>query len=188
MLPYTTRPLLPQHNERLDHMRAAIDAGRIGASGVQHVSSAFNFRGDESFFGSNIRIKADADPLGCLGDLGWYCVRLSLFAFAWDMPATATAVLHAATSDGVPTSLSGVLTWAHREGDAADGSVAPRSATFHCSFTHALSQWAHLTGEEGSIELNVSSRGGGGGCGGVQCGGLVGEYSCVVRWSPEERG
>lgn len=161
-------------------MRSAIDAGRIGASGVQHVSSAFNFRGDESFFGSNIRIKADADPLGCLGDLGWYCVRLSLFAFAWDMPATATAVLHAATPGGVPTSLSGVLTWARREGDAADGSVAPRSATFHCSFTHALSQWAHLTGEEGSIELSVSSRGGGGG-GWVTCS-AVGLWESTNVW------
>jgi hypothetical protein len=22
--------------------------------------------------------------LGCLGDLGWYCVRFGLFAFGWD--------------------------------------------------------------------------------------------------------
>ena len=29
---------------------------------------------DAEFFATNIRVKRDADPLGCVGDLGWYCM------------------------------------------------------------------------------------------------------------------
>jgi hypothetical protein len=36
-------------------------------------------------------VVAQGDPLGCLGDLGWYCVRFGLFAFGWDVKPLAVS-------------------------------------------------------------------------------------------------
>lgn len=47
--------------------------------------------GGESFHQQNVRAKKDADPLGCLGDLGWYCVRAALFAFDYKPPVLVQA-------------------------------------------------------------------------------------------------
>eukprot|EP00955_Chlamydomonas_euryale_P017254 184324-Chlamydomonas_euryale.AAC.3 len=55
---------------------------------VIEVTSAFSFRGEDCL---NIRTQADADPLGCLGDLGWYCIRGALWAFNWEAPQYACA-------------------------------------------------------------------------------------------------
>ena len=38
--------------------------------------------GSQPFLNDNIRVKANADPLGALGDLGWYCIRIGLLAFS----------------------------------------------------------------------------------------------------------
>ena len=48
---------------------------------VTYVNSSFSFRANKSFFESNIRALSDGDPFGCLGDLGWYCIRLGILAF-----------------------------------------------------------------------------------------------------------
>ena len=48
---------------------------------VQRVNSSFTFHGNQQFFETNIRASSLGDPLGCLGDLGWYCIRIALLAF-----------------------------------------------------------------------------------------------------------
>ena len=45
----------------------------------------FNFTFDGSvsdFFKNDIRMKKDGDFMGCIGDLGWYCVRMGLLVFS----------------------------------------------------------------------------------------------------------
>merc|ERR1712064_244438 len=42
----------------------------------QRVTSAFSFVADQEFMRSNVRVDPSADPLGSLGDLGWYCIRI----------------------------------------------------------------------------------------------------------------
>merc|ERR1719150_1731665 len=37
-------------------------------------------------FTANIRMNKELEPLGAVGDLGWYCVRFSLVAFNYDAP------------------------------------------------------------------------------------------------------
>lgn len=37
---------------------------------------------DSNFFKNDIRQKKDGDFLGCVGDLGWYCVRMGLLVFS----------------------------------------------------------------------------------------------------------
>jgi predicted dehydrogenase len=49
---------------------------------VQRVQSSFTFHGDSNFLaGGNSRTSSSGDPLGALGDLGWYCIRLGIMAF-----------------------------------------------------------------------------------------------------------
>ena len=47
--------------------------------------------GSEEFLKGDIRVAKDLDGLGCLGDMGWYCIRAILWAFSWDLPHTVQA-------------------------------------------------------------------------------------------------
>jgi hypothetical protein len=60
------------HSPRAAHMRAALRSGALGV--LRDVASTFTFNAPPEF-GSNVRMDPAADPLGCLGDMGWYCVR-----------------------------------------------------------------------------------------------------------------
>lgn len=128
------------HGARLRRLREVLDA-EIGP--VRHVSSQFSFRGDEAFLQSNIRAQGGLEPLGCLGDLGWYCLRFTLWACEWAEPVRVSGRVRQATADGVPLEFSGAL-------DFADGA----SASFHCSFTAAHAQWAVVSGERGLLRVD----------------------------------
>ena len=47
--------------------------------------------GSEEFLKGNIRVAKELDGLGCLGDMGWYCIRAILWAFSWDLPHSVQA-------------------------------------------------------------------------------------------------
>jgi predicted dehydrogenase len=50
---------------------------------VKKVHASFSFNGrSEEFMNGNIRTSAAGDPLGALGDLGWYCIRIGILAFS----------------------------------------------------------------------------------------------------------
>ncbi|MDQ3331017.1 MAG: Gfo/Idh/MocA family oxidoreductase, partial [Planctomycetota bacterium] len=65
------------HTPRAAMMRSVIDSGTLGE--IQRVTSAFTFRA-EGWFGDEFRLASDLGG-GCLLDLGWYCVGVSLWAF-----------------------------------------------------------------------------------------------------------
>lgn len=128
------------HGARLRRLREVMGA-EVGP--VRHVSSQFSFRGDEAFLQSNIRAQGDLEPLGCLGDLGWYCLRFTLWACDWAEPVQVSGRVQRATADGVPLEFFGALVF-------ADGV----SASFHCSFTAAHAQWAVVSGERGLLRVD----------------------------------
>lgn len=72
---------------------------------INRVDCAFSFPADRAFFETNIRTKADADPLGALGDLGWYCARLGIIAYSRGtgvrFPSKCSAIAHTWTTDKV---------------------------------------------------------------------------------------
>ena len=86
---------------------------------------------------------------GCLGDLGWYNVGISLWAFGHEIPARASATVICQTDQGVPLHVSCTLIWP----DDGKTSEAPRTSTFFCSFLHAEQQWAHIAGSSGVLEM-----------------------------------
>ena len=92
---------------------------------------------------SNVRSQACTEPLGCLGDLGWYNVRFSLLAFDYEMPQAVSCHFHEATEDGVPLALTAVL----RFGDS-------RTASFDCSFRLSLRQWAEVASASQTLSLD----------------------------------
>ena len=142
------------HNTRLYKIRNKVDKELVlGKTKVREVSSAFCFRGDESFFKSNIRVNKGGDPLGCLGDLGWYNIRFSLFAYDFEMPETVKGEIVSENEDGVPLHFQGSMVWKDDKFSAANSTVAKRTATFFCSFLHNEQQWAKLSGENAMIEL-----------------------------------
>ncbi len=130
------------HSPRLAVMRTVLDdKGRIGK--IRRIMSVFSFLGDEENFTANIRVQRDLEPAGCLGDLGWYCLRISLFAMRWELPERASGRILARAADGVtPTEFSGELFF-------RDGA----SAGFYCSFLTESQQWVSIMGEKGTVRV-----------------------------------
>ncbi|MCC2670776.1 MAG: gfo 1, partial [Armatimonadetes bacterium] len=132
------------HGRRLSHLRAVVDQQ---IAPVRHVASQFSFLAGEEFQQTNIRTHGTLEPLGCLGDLGWYCLRFTLWAMGEAEPLRATGRIHAeaqaAGAPPVPLAFSGTLEFA---GGA--------SASYFCSFNAAHSQWAVVSGEQGLLQLS----------------------------------
>ena len=130
-----------EHNPRLSALRALIDdAEHIGP--LRRITSAFSFLGTGDFQERNIRVSSQLEPTGCLGDLGWYCLRITLWAMRRQRPLHATGRILAAMADGTPTDFAGELHF-------ADGT----SAGFHCSFLAHSQQWVNLSGARGAVRV-----------------------------------
>lgn len=130
------------HHPRLEKMLAVAAGGELGA--LRRLHSSFSFAGDAAFLKENIRVQAALDALGCLGDLGWYSARMALLVFG-GLPATATAVTHASTAEGVPLDVTFTLTW------SGDGGGAERIAVCDCSFLTAFRQTLEIAGDLGVL-------------------------------------
>ena len=129
------------HNARLARLREVLDdKERIGP--VRRITSVFSFLGTGDFLERNIRAQAALEPLGCLGDLGWYCLRFSLWVMRWQLPRRVTGRVLAGGVGSAPLDFSGELFF--------DGGV---SATFHCSFLAMNQQWANISGANGSVRV-----------------------------------
>jgi predicted dehydrogenase len=134
------------HNRRLDQLRQVLDDG-TSVGPLQRITAHFSFLGAEDFFRQNIRADGALEPLGCLGDLGWYCIGFALWAMKWKMPSEVSGRILSKAADSssglaVPTAFSGELVFA---GGA--------SADFHCSFLAEHHQWANLTGTRGYVRV-----------------------------------
>jgi len=135
------------HSRRLDRMREVLDDG-TSVGPIKRITSAFSFRAPEEFFTANIRAHSALEPAGCLGDLGWYCIRFALWTMKRQLPLAVTGRILAQLGRGdspspVPTEFSGELLF--------DGGV---SSGFYCSFLAEHQQWAHVSGTKGSLQLS----------------------------------
>ncbi len=134
------------HSRRLERMRGVLDKGQA-VGRVRRITSTFCFRASEGFFESNIRARSELEPYGCLGDLGWYCVRFALWVMNWELPETVTGralseFKHRGSELAVPTAFSGELFF--RDGV---------SSSFYCSFVSATEQWAGVSDERGYLRV-----------------------------------
>jgi predicted dehydrogenase len=135
------------HSRRLDFLRQVLNDGE-SVGEVRRMASAFTFCQSPEFFTGNIRTHSTLEPYGCLGDLGWYCIRFALWLKNWEMPVEvsgrALSELRRADSPAaVPTAFSGELLFA--------GGV---SASFYCSFLTETEQWVRLSGTRGCLQIS----------------------------------
>lgn len=129
------------HHRRLDEVRRIFESGVFGRP--SRVVSGFSFPAGDDFFVSNIRAKREGDPLGALGDLGWYCARFAMFSFDWAMPHTVMATATRSTPEGVPTEVAASLVFP--EG---------RHCIFTCGFHSAFTQWVEVASMTHTLRID----------------------------------
>jgi predicted dehydrogenase len=135
------------HSARLPRMRAVLDDG-VTVGEIKRITSSFNFCAPPEFFDDNIRARGELEPFGCLGDLGWYCIRFALWAMNWQLPQRVSGrSLNRVTAPNspvpVPTEFSGELFF--------ENGV---SSAFYCSFITALEQCAMVSGTKGFLRVS----------------------------------
>lgn len=133
------------HSDRLPAIRQKLDDGTTVGT-LRRIASQFSFCADEEWVASNIRASSELEPAGCLGDLGWYTIRITLFAMNYEMPVSVRGqILHGAKRPDspleVPMEFQGELHFANGE-----------SATFYNSFRGNHQQWVHVSGTKGYVE------------------------------------
>jgi predicted dehydrogenase len=133
------------HSERLAAMRKTLDDEK-SVGDIRHISSQFSFLGSDEFLRTNIRTHAELEPLGALGDLGWYNIRFSLWALNYEMPREVTGRTLTAAGDGggtVPIEFTGQLFYS-----------GGQSASFYCSFNAENQQWGIISGTRGALHVD----------------------------------
>lgn len=133
------------HDPRYPLLRRILDDG-TSVGPLRRITSAFSFRGSAEFLAGDIRLTGGLEPTGCLGDLGWYCLRASLWAMHWQLPQRVSgrilsSVPAADGSSGV-TAFAGELDFA-----------AGVHASFDCSFLIPGRRWLELAGTEGTLRI-----------------------------------
>ena len=135
------------HSGRLDAIRQALDDG-TSVGQIRRIASGFSFCGPEEFLTGDIRMHSGLEPFGCLGDLGWYCIRFALWAMNSQLPRSVTGRIlsQRARLDSpapVPTEFSAELLF--------NSGV---SAGFYCSFITELQQWVNVSGARGCLQVS----------------------------------
>jgi len=132
------------HSRRLELVRQAINesVGRL-----RRLTLAFSFNGSAEFLQSNIRSNSALEPLGCVGDLAWYCIRFALWTVDWQMPRAVSGRILTPSQPRpglapVPLEFSGELLFT--------GGI---SAGFYVSFLTENQQLAQVAGERGLLRL-----------------------------------
>lgn len=135
------------HSARLPMLRRLLDDPQ-NVGQLRRMTSQFSFSGDLEFRTRNIRVDSRLEPHGCLGDLGWYCIRFFLWVMQASLPVSVRAnVLTALHGEGSPAPVPGEFS---ADLYFADGV----SASFYNSFITENQQWVHLSGERGSLSIS----------------------------------
>jgi len=134
------------HSARLGKLRRELDR-TDGIGTIRRISSHFSFAGGEAFERDNIRTNSELEPHGCLGDLGWYNIRFTLWVMKYAMPTSVVAHSHrtmrGSTSPAeVPGELSATMFF--------EGGV---SANFFCSFLAENQETATISGTNGYVSM-----------------------------------
>jgi predicted dehydrogenase len=135
------------HSKRLPVMLELAHSGKcIGE--IRRLATQFSFAGGPEFERTNIRTNSGLEPMGCLGDLGWYCIRIIYCLMKEKMPQMVRGLnlfpMRGNNSpDSVPGEFSAELFF--------DGGV---TASFYCSFRTQHQQWLHVSGSQGYLRVD----------------------------------
>ncbi|MEM9015555.1 MAG: gfo/Idh/MocA family oxidoreductase, partial [Verrucomicrobiota bacterium] len=135
------------HSDRLPRLREELDSGEA-IGDLKRIATQFSFMAPDDFLEGNIRMHSGLEPLGSLGDLGWYCIRMILWTLGYEMPSSIRAKMiresgRPDSPDSVPISLLAEFAFA-----------SGVTASFYCSFENEHQQWVNLSGTKGHITMN----------------------------------
>ena len=134
------------HSSRLSRLRETLDDGQ-SVGDIRRIVAQFSFLAGGDFMQQNIRANQEMEPLGCLGDLGWYTIRFSLWAMKYEMPISVTGrIINQVQTN---TKLPGVPLEFAMELLFADGVTAVN----YCSFLTQNQQWANIGGTKGFVHV-----------------------------------
>jgi predicted dehydrogenase len=133
------------HSRRMDRIRSVLDDGQTVGPLTRITSQFSDGEATGEAFAGNIRANAQLEPFGCLGDLGWYNIRFTLWAMQWELPARVSGHIlseyrRPGSTAAVPADFSAELFFANGV-----------SANFYCSFVAQIQQWVNLAGTKGSL-------------------------------------
>lgn len=135
------------HSQRLPAIKSVLsDSERIGQ--LRRIGIQFSFCGPEAFFQNDIRTHSQMEPQGCLGDLGWYCIRMLLWAMNGRLPYQVSARI--LTEGKQPTSPANVPLEFSAELLFEDNV----SAAFYCSFITEHQQFVRFCGSKGYLQID----------------------------------
>lgn len=120
------------HTPRADDMKAILDSGQLGK--LRRVVSAFSIQMPDT--PEQHRYIAELGG-GALYDIGWYCVRATLWAFG-SMPTHVYA--SGSYHRGVDANVTAMM-WFPES----------RMATFDCGYDLTRRKWMEIVGESGSL-------------------------------------
>ena len=134
------------HSQRLDAIRSVLE-DQESVGDIKRITAMFSFCAPEDFLKNNIRMHSGLEPAGCIGDLGGYTIRLSLWAMKYAMPTHVSGRLLNGTGrsdspDRVPTEFSGELFF--------ESGV---SASFYNSFLTENQQFISVSGNKGHLTM-----------------------------------
>lgn len=135
------------HSQRLDSIRSVIEDGE-SIGDLKRIATQFSFRAPQDFLDGNIRTSSALEPMGCLGDLGWYNIRFALWVMREQLPERVTGRVLAShgradSPQPVPMEFSGELFF--------PGGI---SSSFYCSFLTEHQQWANVSGSKGNLQVS----------------------------------
>jgi predicted dehydrogenase len=134
------------HSQRLDAIRSVLE-DKTSIGDIKRITAMFSFCAPEDFLQSNIRMHSGLEPAGCIGDLGWYTIRFSLWTMKYAMPTHVSGRMLNGTGrpdspDRVPTEFSGELFF--------ENGV---SASFYNSFLTENQQFISISGNKGQLTM-----------------------------------
>ena len=135
------------HSARMPEIRRVLDDGSsIGQ--LRRIATQFSFCADDAWVKDNIRASSNLEPAGCLGDLGWYTIRMILFVMNYEMPKTVrghilNAVQRQDSPESVPMEFQAEM---HFENGV--------SAVMYNSFRTNHQQWINVSGTAGYLTVS----------------------------------
>lgn len=126
------------HHPRTKELAHILARGDLGPLSFVHTDFHFSMKKDAA----DIRLDPTLEPLGALGDLGWYNAKFTLVTSKFELPVKVLAA-HVEFFNGIVYTLSAVLVF-------KDG----RKATFNCGFETSISQPARVGGSERVLTID----------------------------------
>lgn len=113
---------------------------------VRHMAATLTFCAPPERVQADIRMKPELEPLGAIGDTGWYCVRSFLHMMNFAMPVAVAGRVIEKLPNGAIMSFKGDLTFTDPKTNE------PIYATFYCGFTSSPEQDFIISGTKGTID------------------------------------